>query len=437
MAVNEMYYMSTAIEIFAAMVTGILLIGCLFEQHNKSTSFRLLIVILMLQIGILLTDALDWYLLCPPVRVKNWVLETLVFINYTLGCLIIALYAYCIVLHISEYCTISLWYARGVAIGCAAAMLLWIVFMSNGMYMYFDEKGEDFLGPLFWLSQAFMLLLALATVFIVLRFRKALGVKETVALMSYGALPLLSLPIQFIWWTTPLLLAMTLSLVLVYTVMHVGESRRAAEQEKLLAEKELELSESRIAIMLSQIQPHFLYNALTTIKHLCAKKDPRAEQVVASFAKYLRGNMDSLTNKNPIPFESEMMHLENYLAIERLRFPNIQYNYDIAVSDFRIPALTVQPIVENAIRYGVTQKKGGAGTITIATRSDKSAWYVTITDNGVGYDPMKTQYDGRSHIGISNTRQRIESMCGGTLFIESIPGIGTTVTITLPKEKKK
>ena len=189
--------------------------------------------------------------------------------------------------------------------------------------------------------------------------------------------------------------------------------------------------------MLSQIQPHFLYNALATIKHLCAKNDPRAEDVVASFAKYLRGNMDSLTDKAPIPFESELRHLENYLAIERLRFPGVSVVYDISASDFRLPALTVQPMVENAIRYGVTQKKGGKGVITVSAWEDEGACYVRVADDGVGFDPMKTQYDGRSHIGITNTRQRLESMCGGELAIKSEEGVGTTVTITLPKERAR
>lgn len=436
LSINEMYYSNVMLEIFAALVTGILLIGCLFEHRSKSASSYLLRFVLEFHIGLLLTDALYWYMICPPVHVKVWVLQLLLFVNYVLGCVIVALYAYCLVLHISEHCTISIWYARGVAIACAIASLLWIISIFNGMYMYFDETGEDFLGPLFWLSQMILIILPASTMMIAFKFRKAIGTMETIAFMSYGIIPILSLPVQIFWWTTPLLLAMTLSLVLVYTIIHVGDSERATEREKLLAETERELSESRISIMLSQIQPHFLYNALTTIKHLCKKQDPRAEQVVASFAKYLRGNMDSLTNRKPIPFTNELMHLENYLAIERLRFPNIQFVYGIEVSDFLIPALTVQPIVENAIRYGVTQKRGGTGTISISTREDQSAWYVVIEDNGIGFNPMSVKYDGRSHIGISNTRQRVAAMCGGTLCIESIPGTGTTVKITLPKEKK-
>lgn len=209
----------------------------------------------------------------------------------------------------------------------------------------------------------------------------------------------------------------------------IKDYQGAARAEKM--EKELE--DNRISIMLSQIQPHFLYNALTTIKHLCRQKDPRAEGVVTSFAKYLRGNMDSLTNKEPIPFTSELAHLESYLAIERLRFPKVNIVYDIAAENFLLPALTVQPMVENAIRYGVTQKESGEGSVKVSSWEDAAAWYICIADDGVGFDAAAVNHDGRSHIGISNTKARLGAMCSGELSIQSEIGVGTRVTIKLPK----
>lgn len=434
--INEMYLLNMALELFAAVIMFILLLGCLLERRHFKQKDKLLIYMFLLQIGVLLSDAFYWFFLRPPVFVSIAVLQSLNLINYIFGCTLIALYAYYLVMHISTYTPISIWYARVIAIGCAVASFLWIISIFNGMYIYYDEKLEDYMGPLFWLSQLSAVILPGATMMIAFKYRKVLGIRDSLIMMSYGILPILSLPLQLFWVTTPLLLATTLSFVLVYTIIHMEESSRAAEQEILLAEKELELSENRISIMLSQIQPHFLYNALTTIKHLCGKQDPRAEDVVASFAKYLRGNMDSITNKRPIPFENELKHLDNYLAIECLRFPNVHFVYHLSVQNFSLPALTVQPIVENAIHYGITRRKNGAGTIMISSYEDEKAWYVTIEDDGVGYDPMQTQTDGRSHIGITNTRQRLEAMCHGTLEIQSIPNVGTTVRMILPKENE-
>lgn len=431
---DNLNYTNASLEAFAAITVGILLLGCFLEHQHATRADRVFIAALTVQFFTLLTDAACWLLLTPPVRVSAALLQALYCVNYALGCALIALYAYYVVFIVSERKPISLWYAKGVAIGCGVAALSWFISIFNGMYIYFDESLNDLPGPMFWLSQFFVIALPLAIMVIILKFRKALGRKETLVMISYGLMPVATILMQTFWWTTPLLLATTLSVILVYIVIHVERVKLAAEQEKQLARQELELSQAQVSIMLSQIQPHFLYNALTTIKHLCATGDPRAENVVADFAKYLRGNMDSLTDKTPIPFDRELNHLECYLAIERLRFPKVRIVYDILTSDFSLPALTVQPMVENAIRYGVTRREIG-GTVTVSTWEDACSWYVRIADDGVGFDPMQRQYDGRSHIGISNTRERLESMCGGTLEVESERDVGTSVTITLPKER--
>lgn len=142
--------------------------------------------------------------------------------------------------------------------------------------------------------------------------------------------------------------------------------------------------------------------------------------------------MDSLSTNYPISFKKELEHLENYLSIERLRFPYITIVYDISYDNFALPALTIQPLVENAIRYGVTQRSDNNGLITISSWKDDCNCYVSIIDNGVGFNPLEVQYDGRSHIGISNTKKRLEAMCNGSIVIESTKGIGTCINICIP-----
>ena len=228
--------------------------------------------------------------------------------------------------------------------------------------------------------------------------------------------------------------------LLLFSLIHLY-LMRAAEQaryEDALKTRELEkeLTQERVAIMLSQIQPHFLYNALNTIGYLCGDENDLARQTIDRFAKYLRGNMDSLSQKTPIAFERELEHLDNYLYIERLRFgERLQIVYDFAVRDFTLPALTIQPLVENAIRYGVTQRKEG-GVVTLSTRREGDNVILRILDNGVGFDPYQTQYDGRSHVGIVNTSDRLNAMCGGTLKVKSEPGKGTEITMIIPNRKE-
>ena len=209
---------------------------------------------------------------------------------------------------------------------------------------------------------------------------------------------------------------------------------KAARAEKM----ENELIQSKISIMLSQIQPHFLYNTLVVIRQLCDINPKTAKEAITEFATYLRGNLDSLTLNSNIPFEKEMEHIENYVSLEKKRFGDkINLEYDIECLDFDVPSLTVQTIVENAIRHGITKRKEG-GTVTIRTRETKKYYEIEVHDNGVGMDLTKPpEYsDNRSHIGLDNVRKRVESICNGEVLFNSTPNIGTTVYMSIPKPKE-
>ncbi|MBO4396131.1 MAG: histidine kinase, partial [Eubacterium sp.] len=195
-----------------------------------------------------------------------------------------------------------------------------------------------------------------------------------------------------------------------------------------------ELYEARVGVMVSQIQPHFMYNALTSIAMMCSIDPDTAKEATITFAKYLRGNMDSLKQTAPVPFEQELEHLKKYLYIEKLRFQDkLNIEYDIQATAFYLPLLSIQPLVENAVKHGVGMKKKG-GTVTIATRETESTYEVIISDDGVGFDTNATMPDdGRSHVGMENTKRRLKELCAGEVVIESTVDVGTTATVVLPK----
>lgn len=204
------------------------------------------------------------------------------------------------------------------------------------------------------------------------------------------------------------------------------------KQEERIKEQEKELAESRISIMMSQIQPHFLYNSLNTIYHLCGKNPQMAQKAINDFSEYLRGNLNSLKRKTVVPFETELRHIEVYLSLEKMRFEEeLRVVYDIQTKDFMIPSLAVQPLVENAVKYGVGQSEQG-GTVTITARETEQYYEISVEDDGVG-DTGQTPSDERSHIGIENVRKRLWTMCQATLTIDSIIGKGTKAVIKLPK----
>ena len=227
-----------------------------------------------------------------------------------------------------------------------------------------------------------------------------------------------------------LTIAVVIDCVINYIWLHLKFVR---EHEQALQ------AEQRIQIMMTQIQPHFLYNSLTVIQELCRSDPAQAEAATVQFANYLRGNMDALQTNTPIPFGQELEHTRQYLALEEMRFEDkLTVRYDIQCESFVLPNLTLQPIVENAVRHGVRGNADGRGEVVIATRETPDRYEITVKDNGPGFDPEMQQKDqGSSHVGIQNVRQRLAQMCGGELKIESIPGAGTCVTIALPKEENR
>ena len=212
---------------------------------------------------------------------------------------------------------------------------------------------------------------------------------------------------------------------------HIVIDHRASIWAKQM---ERELEDSRIAITLSQLQPHFIYNVLNSIYHLCDRDPKLAQEAVDKFSDYLRNNMKSIGQKEPIPFEEEYQHIQTYLSLEKIRFRTLEIIYDIDIVNFMLPPLTVQPLVENAVKHGVTKKRGG-GSVTISTRETEEAYLVMVIDTGVGFDPERYPEDGKVHIGIKNVRERLKNMVNGTLTITSAPGEGTTAVVTIPKKE--
>jgi len=221
--------------------------------------------------------------------------------------------------------------------------------------------------------------------------------------------------------------AIVFSTFFYYFYLHLEYER--AHEEDLLAKHQSQ-------IMLSQIQPHFLYNTLTSIQALCRINPELASKTTGDFATYLRHNMENINQILPIPFTKELEHTKIYASIEKLRFPNIDIQFDIENDDFSVPSLSVQPLIENAIRHGVRIRENGI--ITIHSFKADNRHIITIKDNGIGFDVEKIlkKDDGlpTDHIGILNVKKRIELSLSGTLTIESIIDQGTTITITIPEE---
>ena len=205
--------------------------------------------------------------------------------------------------------------------------------------------------------------------------------------------------------------------------------RENLRQQQEIARQQCEIANQRVNIMVLQMRPHFIYNTMTSIYCLCNQDPQKARQVVMDFTTYLRKNFTAIVSEAPIPFTSELEHTRAYLAVEQVQYAESLFvEYDTPHTFFRIPPLTLQPIVENAVKHG-RDPYAGPLRISIRTRRTDTGSEVTVSDNGPGFHPAD---DDAPHIALNNIRQRLEIMCGGSLAITPGDGRGTVVTVTIP-----
>ena len=149
----------------------------------------------------------------------------------------------------------------------------------------------------------------------------------------------------------------------------------------------------------------------------------------------MRNNLEAISQKELITFRKELDHIQTYLELEQIRFgEDLSIVYDIEEDSFLLPVLSIQPLVENAVKHGVAKKRGG-GVVTISSEQTETAYRITVSDTGVGFDVDHYMDDGKVHVGLMNVRQRLASRMNATVEVNSVPGNGTTVTVTIPGEK--
>ncbi|MBQ0071708.1 MAG: histidine kinase [Spirochaetales bacterium] len=227
--------------------------------------------------------------------------------------------------------------------------------------------------------------------------------------------------------------------LLVFLLMYTGLSNRRGEDvivtEEKLVETEQKEKDTEQKILLSQIQPHFIFNTLSVIAALTKKSPELASQVTKDFAAYLDDNLNVISDNPVVLFSKELAHVEKYVNIQKVRFgEDLTVLYDIGPREFPVPSLSIQPLVENAIIHGIIRGKQEAGTVKLSTREDNENYLIVIEDDGIGFDPDKVEHnDGRVHVGLANSRERIQNLVHGRLEVSSVLGQGTVITIYISK----
>ena len=297
--------------------------------------------------------------------------------------------------------------------------------------IFFTAEGGEYLrSKTMIISQSYQFVM-FAIIFVVAVTNKRLNVREKTAFCLYCLLPLVAIILQNVFKGYAIAY---LSIIVAIEVLFLFLS---VQKNIDLAKEEEENKEARIKIMLSQIQPHFIYNSLSSISTLIPIDPNKAQSALDDFTEYLRMNLSSLTEVRCVAFEEELKHIKTYVSLEKMRFGDrLKVVYDVNTTHFMLPPLTIQPIVENAIKHGILKKLEG-GTLSVKTYETDKTYVVEIADDGIGFNMADVDFDANKHFGLKNIQYRLAKMCGADLAVKSKIGVGATVTVTFPKENAK
>ncbi|WP_051199844.1 sensor histidine kinase [Butyrivibrio sp. FCS006] len=310
----------------------------------------------------------------------------------------------------------------------AVYTLILIYNLFDGRVYFVNHDNAYERGPLYPVLLIPTVLIASVNLFAVWDLRDKLTPKEKHAFIIFNVAPMFAMFIQSrVFGIHFIALSSVIAAIFMLSYM-------INDQTELYYMKEAENAKLKLDILQAQIQPHFLFNSLTTIKQLCVKDPEKASEAIETFIVYLRHNMDSLTAEKPIDFSRELEHVKGYLELQKLRFgEDLCVKYDLEFTNFKIPTLALQPIVENAVTYGIRKSENGQGTVTIKTQKIGNTVEVIVKDDGPGFVPEDVKdTKNRAHIGIVNVRERVENIAGGELIIDSEIGKGTKAIIKLP-----
>lgn len=224
-----------------------------------------------------------------------------------------------------------------------------------------------------------------------------------------------------------------LAFVALIGLAHAGVfHRRYREREQQAAILESRLNQARLRALQAQLQPHFLFNTLNGIATLLRRDPATAEEMLLSLSELLRISLSS-SHRQEIPLREELDFLGRYLAIQRMRFGDrLQVAQEIEASamDCLVPALLLQPLVENAIRHGL-EPSGQPGKLRIAAAREGEWLRLTLEDNGIGLPPGGRN---RAGVGLANVRERLATLHGAAqeFDVANRPEGGVVVNIRLP-----
>lgn len=309
-------------------------------------------------------------------------------------------------------------------------VLLVLTPFTKALY-YYDTQNLYYRGSFFWVWYAVTIFSFVYISAVLIALYKTMDRFLARVIFILTVLPLIAFICNFAYVAVSFNnIFVSITALLIYMLYEKYRTEYAVKNVQELERVKTELVKANNKTLMLQIQPHFINNSLMALRARCTDH-PQLYEDLTNFSMYLHSNFDALGDTKLITFKKEMRSIKAYIALEQGNFEDrLKIEYDIGTDDFYIPALSVQPLVENAVRHGVaTYDKGG--TVWIKTYKRDGNIIIEVIDDGSGKSSITEQQKDRKGIGIENSRARIGSMTGGKLEITETDS-GTTAKITIP-----
>ena len=312
----------------------------------------------------------------------------------------------------------------------AVYVILLVVAPFMDGFIYITSENQYFRGPLYWLPLAPVIAALLLNFAGIIRRRTQLSQKVFLAFLI-AILPITAaLTVHLFIDVFPLIdVCYVLSALAMYSFILSDRIEQDRRRQQKIVKQQQEIARERAGVMVLQMRPHFIYNTLMSIYSLCRLDPQKAQQITMDFTNYLRKNFNAVAGDSTIPFSTELEHTRAYLAVEQAQYEDLlMVEYDTPFTAFRLPPLTLQPIVENAVKHGMNPNAEPLH-ISVLTRHTEHGAEVIVEDTGPGFDFSD---ESKPHIALQNIQQRLAMMCGGSMTITPRKDGGTVVKLTIP-----
>lgn len=415
---------------FAAAASGVTaaLLGLLlaatapYVRRQERRYFVRMFLLLLAYVTCDFVGQASQYFLGPPYA---WLARASVFLELLFSAAILPLFGAYLLNCTGEDWRSSMLRRVELALFAAYAAVLVVAQFGDAVY-YFSVRDQCvFAGPYFFALVVPPLTLMLLNLIAFVRRNTLLTARQRAAFAACTALPLVSTLLQAgLFGLSVLVVGVSVSALAMFSLI-------LADQIEAHTRETEEAAQRRTQVLALQMRPHFIYNVMSSIYYLCAQDPTRAQQVTLDFITYLRANFSSVVSEDEVPFAKELEHVRAYVAVERARLGDgLHVQIECPCTTFRLPPLTLQPLVENAIKHGADPEMPPLW-VRVSTHEEPGRYVVTVEDTGPGL-PGDVFTDDPTSV-LANIRERLATH-GSELHIQAREGGGTVATIHVPTQ---